>query len=155
MYCDRRCNNRRYKKIQRGKVIPSPALDPVERLAQMTPQQLGWVTAIIEGEGCISTHTATKIGNRYVHSLVKVGMVDEDIVRRLAEWTGLGRVSGPHLPPVRAKAGYQAQWLWNVNKREHVEALVSAMWPLLGERRRGQVTHMRQRMAERTLKRGC
>lgn len=155
MYCDRRCNNRRYKKIRSGKVIPLPAVDPVARLAQMTPQQLGWVTAIVEGEGCISTHVAEKIDNLYVHALVKVGMVDEDVIRRLADWTGLGRVTGPHLPPAREKAGHQAQWHWNVNKHEHVEALVSAMWPLLGERRRQQVTRMRQRMTERTLKRAC
>lgn len=119
----------------------------------MTPQQLGWVAGIVEGEGCISTTATPRINHVYIYPLVKVGMADEDVIRRLAEWTGLGRVSGPHLPPVRAKAGHKPQWHWNVNKIAHVEALCSALWPLLGERRRDQVRVLRERVAERTLKR--
>ena len=154
-YCDRRCNNRHYKKIRRGKATSPAVPDPVATLAQMTPQQLGWVAGIVEGEGSISVNQRRRYsGNTYTYPLVCVGMADEDVVRRLQEWTGVGRVTGPHLPPVRAAAGHKPQWQWNVNNIATVEALMEALWPLLGERRRVQVSQVRSKVAERTLLRG-
>jgi len=117
----------------------------------MKPEQLGWVAGIIEGEGSISTTAVQKIGNVYIYPLIKVTMTDEDMVRRLHEWTGLGRVSGPFSPPSRGDN--KPHWDWNVNRIAHVEALLTAIWPFLGERRREQAARLRGRVAERTLKR--
>lgn len=156
MYCDRTCNNRHYKQIRAGKATPHRAIDPTEIVARMTPQQLGWVAGIVEGEGSITVHDGRRYnGNTYVYPLICVAMADEDVIRRLREWTGVGRVSGPHLPPCRANAGHKPQWQWNVNKIAAVNALTDALLPLLGERRQEQVHLMRQRMSERTLLRGC
>lgn len=118
----------------------------------MTPAQLGWVAGIIEGEGCFSLNKGRKYsGNTYVYSHVTVSMCDEDIILRLHQWAGIGRMSGPHLPPCRAEAGYKPQWLWSVTKAAHVEALAEVLFPLMGARRQEQINRMRQAMAERTL----
>lgn len=149
-YCDRRCNDRHYKK-GRGPKILLP--DPVSLLARMTPQQLGWVVGIVEGEGCISCHVTPRINNDYVYAQVTVAMADEDVIRRLGEWAGIGRINGPHLSPCRAEAGHKPQWKWHVTRWAEVDALIDVLWPLLGERRRQQAVVVRQRMANRVLKR--
>lgn len=153
MYCSKACVSRRYKQIRRGKVIPDPVADPVAILAKMSDLQRGWVAGIIEGEGSISTTQTMRIGNLYVYPLITVGMTDEDMVRRLRDWTGLGRFAGPFSPPSRGSN--KPNWRWSVNKIADVEALIDAIWPLLGERRRQQATALRQKISERTLKRGC
>lgn len=152
MFCDKRCTNRHWKLVRAGKATRAPAVDAATRLAEMTPEQRGWVAGIIEGEGSITVHSFEKIGNVYTYPLVKVAMTDEDVIRRLHEWTGLGRVSGPFSPPSRGSN--KPHWDWNVNRIAHVEALFSMLWPLLGGRRREQVVRVRERISERTLKRG-
>lgn len=150
-FCDRTCASRHWKRIKRGALPPRAEVDAADLLASMKPEQLGWVAGIIEGEGSISVTAAQKIGNVYTYPLVIVGMTDEDVVRRLHEWSGIGRVTGPFCPPSRGTN--KPHWCWSVNKISHVEALCAAIAPFLSERRQEQVRVMRQKIAERTLKR--
>lgn len=151
MYCGKQCNHRHWKQRRDGKVAPLPTRDPIALIAQMQPYQLGWVAGIIEGEGSITTSSVMRIGNLYIYPLIIVAMTDEDTIRRLAEWTRVGRVSGPFRPPSRGTN--KPHWTWSVNKMADVEALLDAIWPLLGTRRREQATILRKKVSERTLKR--
>jgi hypothetical protein len=151
LFCDRTCSARQYSRVRRGTAEPRIEIDAAALLARMTPERLGWVAGIIEGEGSISVTSVPRIGNIYTYPLVNVAMTDEDMIRRLREWTGIGRVAGPFRPP--SHGTHKPHWNWNVNKIAHVEALCTTIWPFLGERRRVQVQAMRQKVAERTLKR--
>jgi hypothetical protein len=62
-------------------------------------------------------------------------MTDEDVVRRLAEWTGLGRVEGPY----QWTNGRKPYWRFVVDRKAEAEALMRELYPLLGMRRRAQI----------------
>lgn len=95
---------------------------------------LAWLAGLIEGEGSFSHHVERK----QVHSLrIRVVMSDEDVVRRCLMVSGLGTFHGPH-QDMRNPA-YKPTWAWQVSSREDVVALMTALRPLMGERRRSQI----------------
>jgi predicted nucleic acid-binding Zn ribbon protein len=148
-YCDRRCNNRHYKQIQRGTAAYTERPDPIDLLGSMQADQLGWVAGIIEGEGNFGLNRRKYRDMTYINGVVQVSMTDEDMVRRLREWTGIGRVSGPHCPPSRGKN--KPHWAWHVTRWVEIDALIDTLWPYLGNRRREQASRVREAMSERTL----
>jgi len=93
-------------------------------------EQLAWVAGVFEGEG-----TIVRDGSR---TRLQVGMADEDVVRRLAEASGMGTVSGPHKSFGPKGTDYQPRWRWSVARQSEVYALLAALWPWLGERRRAR-----------------
>jgi hypothetical protein len=58
-------------------------------------------------------------------------MTDQDIIIRLAELTGVGRV----YPVRRQKPHHKDAWLWTVNRPGHVEYIIRRVLPWLGLRR--------------------
>ena len=103
------------------------------------PERLAWVAGIIEGEGTIRIHKTrhSPTANRtYAYPLVAVQMTDEDVLNRVHEWTGLGKVNGPYSIPSRPTA--KPFWSWRVYKKDEAIALIAALWPWLCERRRNQ-----------------
>jgi hypothetical protein len=68
-------------------------------------------------------------------------MCDKDIVRRAHAIAGIGRVSGPIK---RQKEHYKDAWRWEVTASRDAYAVMIALYPLLGERRREQVRVMAQ-----------
>lgn len=86
---------------------------------------LAWLAGIIEGEGCLSPcgPNSWRVG---------VKMTDEDVVRRVADVAGVGRVAGPYEP----RNGNKPQWTWTVSKSSDVVGLLATLWPFFGERRR-------------------
>lgn len=86
--------------------------------------RLGWVVGLIEGEGYMDER-----GGR---PGIRVDMTDEDVVRRLHEWTGIGNVTGPYLPVGTQK---KQHWRWTVTARDDAAWLIGLMAPWFGARR--------------------
>lgn len=100
---------------------------------QIDPEWLGWIAGILEGEGCFYLrHRNGKIRHE-----IKVNMTDEDIVRRLEEKSGMGRVGGPYSSP--SHGDHKPLFQWVVAQQDHVQLLIFSIWPFLGERRRAKI----------------
>jgi hypothetical protein len=93
-------------------------------MKKMLSADVGWLAGIIEGEGWFVTNQSTG-------PLVCVAMTDYDVVRRLQEVTGVGRLN-ERVPSYKG-AKNQLQWL--VGHRSEVEDICHLILPFMGERR--------------------
>jgi hypothetical protein len=100
----------------------------------MTPTEAAWVAGIVEGEGTISI---TSQGTPFI----KVSMTDEDVVRRLRDWTGVGRFATTH-PPAWQEKGYKRQYIWQVAKAADVLLVAEAIGPFLLGRRAARLAEI-------------
>lgn len=91
----------------------------------MSPVEVAWLAAIVEGEGTFG-RTGRPGGQ------VRVVMTDLDIIKRLQTVTGLGLV---HSRGRRADH-HKETWEWAVTRRQNVCVLVERLAPLLLQRRR-------------------
>lgn len=89
--------------------------------------RLAWIAGVVEGEGCIHVKNATRYGS----PTLRVVMTDEDVIRRLHSWAGVGTVEGPRTLPSGKRA-----WTWDVRRLEDVRAILEALLPWLGDRRK-------------------
>lgn len=85
-----------------------------------------WAVGIFEGEGSIVVDRG-----RFT---AKIGMTDEDIIRRVHEVFKVGTVVYSN-PPSFQTRGYKPLWVWKVTGLAG-ESLLLQMMPLFGERRR-------------------
>ena len=63
-------------------------------------------------------------------------MSDEDVVRKFHQILGLGNVYGPRVD--QRKPTYKPLWTWCVGGSGKVQAVLAAMWPFLGSRRKAK-----------------
>jgi hypothetical protein len=98
------------------------------RTSNLTVTEAAWVAGIVEGEGSILIRPT---GERKVAVNVKVAMCDYDVIERLAEWSGVGNVTGPFMP----KGGTKPQWRWTVSARSECVSLLGQIEPFLLARR--------------------
>lgn len=96
-------------------------------------ENIAWLAGLIEGEGCI---LVGKRENGAKSFRIAVNMTDKDVLCRVAEISGIGSVRGP-FQPVNAK--HKPFYRWNINRGEYVMALLSALYPFMGERRKGRI----------------
>lgn len=101
-------------------------------LAAISPVDLGWVAGIIEGEGCLRVSTHPVDGRHQPFVCVK--MTDDDVIRRLHAVTGIGRLGAPARSP-STPAHHKDQSSWIVAATSEVHSLLTAILPLLGDRR--------------------
>ena len=103
-------------------------------------EHLAWVAGLIEGEGTIRTHktrpSQAKPGVSYSYPMVAVDMTDPDVIVKACEWSGLGHCSGPWYYGTRPQN--KPAYRWVVQRKDEAITLIAAIWPYLGERRRGQ-----------------
>ena len=88
---------------------------------------------IIEGEGCVTGDEA--------HLDVRVNMTDVDVLLNLQMQTGVGNVTGPYEP---RNGGTKQFWVWSVYGA-CADDFLEVIYPMLGERRKGQVDIARTR----------
>lgn len=88
-------------------------------------EDLIWLAGIFEGEGCITIRAGKT-------ATLTVSMTDEDVVLRVQQAAKLGTVNGPY----NKGPGRKPMWTWDLHRREHVYALLVAMYPWLGNRRK-------------------
>ena len=92
-------------------------------------EELAWAGGLFEGEGSISDARNCPV--------IAVDMTDEDTVRRFYEIIGFGNVNGPYLSKTRTNR--KPHWTWRVSGLHRVQAVIAALWPWLGKRRKQQV----------------
>lgn len=102
---------------------------------QWTRENLAWLAGLFDGEGCIRT-PPSKPGRRCRPPNLKVQMTDVDLVRRAASIAGCGTLSSSQPRPHQRLRIYS----WDVTKQLDVYALLIALWPWFGERRRAKTT---------------
>lgn len=96
-------------------------------------RDLLWLAGVVEGEGYLYIHPTRQVWR----GGIRVGMTDEDIVRRCRDVTGLGTVTIS-----QTTATGRPYWSWNVNRRDDCARLLLALYPLMGTRRRQRIAEM-------------
>ena len=105
-----------------------------------TRENIAWAAGLFEGEGCISSGRA---GIR-----LSLGMTDKDVVEKFLSIVGVGTIGKPTSLPNRKPC-----WYWVLYKVEHSQAVLAALWPFLGQRRRARAVELIQRWASLKPKR--
>jgi hypothetical protein len=109
----------------------------------VSPEQIAWAAGIIEGEGCVQAAIRSQSASqgRYLVHRVRVVMSDRDVVERLANVFGIGRVM-PYSPTTGL--GKKPLYRWEAARRADVVTVCDAIYPWMGERRRAQIDKLRQ-----------
>ncbi len=95
-------------------------------------QKWAWIAGLLEGEGCFYW------SERQHQIIIEVSMTDEDVLRKLHEWSGLGNVYGPY----QKKKGNKLVWYWKVSRFEHTPIIIKGVLPYMGERRRAKIIEL-------------
>ena len=107
----------------------------------MDDAKLYWVAGILEGEGCfgINRRKAGRPGHEkmYENFRIEVNMTDEDIIRRMHAWTGMGYVNGPY--SYKKHPEWTPTWHLFIQRKAEAEPLARAVFPLMGVRRQQQI----------------
>lgn len=103
----------------------------------MTQVDIGWVAGMIEGEGSILSYVPK--GRKSVRRHISIDSVDKDIITKLQSVTGCGRVYGPYTPPAK-NIGKQDLYRWLVADKKSIMRLLLAVYPLMGSRRKIQIS---------------
>jgi hypothetical protein len=94
----------------------------------MAASHIEWIAGFLEGEGCF-----TMTGKPSPRIIVMGG--DKDVLDRLAEWAGCGRVSGP----MKTRSdSHTPMWCWNKSGPEAAD-LMRAIRPFMGARRQARI----------------
>lgn len=104
----------------------------------MNEGELHWVTALVEGEGCITRQITTVRSAQYKYWLVTVGSTDYDVLKRLMRWTLCGRIYKQKVGPKPGGGPRKPVWQWRVYRQQEVLDLLVAIEPLLCRRRRAR-----------------
>jgi len=105
--------------------------------ANWSRENIAWCAALFEGEGCIFLHPKRRSG-----IFLKLGMTDEDVLRRFHDIIGIGTICGPY-----RRGSYKPHWIWCGAGSENVQAILAAFWPFLGERRKARAVETMKRIA--------
>jgi len=120
------CGGRMWRTAMRCRTCANGGPQPP--LREMTDSALAWTAGLVEGEGTFTNSTSS--------SLLRVVMTDLDVLERLERITGVGNIRAVASKQPHHKQAYS----WQVKRREHMEPLAQLLWPLLGERRRSQMS---------------
>lgn len=93
--------------------------------------EVAWVAGILEGEGCWSRKSGE------IRWWVAVRMTDRDVIDRLQQVTGIGRITID-----RGREENKMAWAWQVAAKRHREWLSIKVWPWMGDRRRARITEL-------------
>lgn len=98
----------------------------------MTAVQIAWMAGIIEGEG---TFVASLRRGKRKYPSMTVRMTDEDIVRRLHEFTGVGAFGAMAVRGMMTKPAYT----WKVSRKADFAEICRIIQPYMGIRRSEQM----------------
>ena len=100
----------------------------------MSEPDWAWVAGLYEGEGTCYFHSGQRTTGGWIAQIrIQLAMCDEDVVNRLPEMTGMGKVYHKNL-----KGPRKNQWAWVVTNHVDVYMFAKTVWPWLGVRRRLQ-----------------
>lgn len=103
----------------------------------------GWVTGMIEGEGCFDFLANRNYPQRYIR--LRVGSTDLDVVERLREILGAGTIHEQKSPAGKA---WKTYWRLTVHGAA-VERLIAEIYPHLSVRRKKVVDELLEAKALR------
>lgn len=92
-----------------------------------TRENLAWLAGLLEGEGSFLFHRGKSL-------VIQMAMTDEDVVRRAHKIAGVGNVHGPY-----SRGDFKPQWVFKCSDSKQAYALMVAVLPWLGSRRRQTV----------------
>jgi hypothetical protein len=98
----------------------------------LTDVDRGWVSGVLEGEGTFHVRD-----DKYIR--IAVEMTDHDVIARLHEVTGIGRVYGPY---PRREQHWKPISKWMVQRNAEVRELLWAVYPQMGRRRRARIREL-------------
>lgn len=101
---------------------------------QLSDIDRGWVAGLFEGEG---SFVACKSGSAHIYPRATMTQKDRDVLARLQAVTGLGTITGPR--PT------DQTYYWSIGKRAEIADFAGAIYPLLSERRQGQLHRVYER----------
>lgn len=105
-----------------------------------TRENIAWAAGLFEGEGWIGFKqpaSATSLAKGGPHLEMRLGMTDEDVVRRFAEVASVGSVYGPYRK--FAPDGHEIKTSWSfISSGKEAYALIIALLPWLHSRRQEQ-----------------
>lgn len=104
----------------------------------MTKVDAAWVAGILEGEGCFSLQMRdSTTGDKYPSFCVKLAMTDADIVQRVHDCFGFGRLvlSRPRTDALNAKPIS----IWSASGRAEVKRVCLTVLSFMGGRRSAKI----------------
>jgi hypothetical protein len=104
---------------------------------RMSSFEFGWVVGVLEGEGCFFVNTCgTPKYGPYAYARVAVCMTDRDVLERLRDLTGIGR-----LEKIRARKDPKHKPIsqWVVCRNQEAIELMVAVYPHMGARRQAKI----------------
>jgi hypothetical protein len=108
------------------------------RLRSMTSTQVGWVAGLLEGEGSFIVTKQRGLPR------VQMQSTDHDVLLRLQAVLGRG-----HVTNVGIRGNRKRCWGFSLMGLRDVESLLLQIYPLMGERRRGQIDNLLQAIDHR------
>lgn len=113
----------------------------------LDPQLVAWAAGVIEGEGSIQSALRSYRSahcDEYVAIRVRVVMTDEDILARIQNVFGVGRVLAYRNT---RGLGKKQLYRWDASSRADVVRVCDAIYPWMGMRRRAQIDQLRALLA--------
>lgn len=107
-------------------------------MRNMTDVEIGWVAGLLEGEGCFAMHIQKQHGPIYRAPRIQMSSTDEDVLLRLQEVTGIGRVMR-RSPDRNQPETRKTVWAWQVTRKGGAVELMELIAPLMGKRRREKI----------------
>jgi hypothetical protein len=120
-----------------GRVMPS-----AEELPTKSLESWAWAAGLIEGEGWIGP--SPKAGRK--SSIVAVESTDQDVIERLVAATSYGHITSLGQRTSCSKPN----WRWSVYSHADVHVVLTAILPLLGNRRANRANYVLNWIAERS-----
>jgi len=117
-------------------------------LAVSQKQRVAWAAGVFEGEGSVYIRRFVRGKNRteHLHGGFRVQMTDRDVLERIQEATGVGRIN----PCEPTGFGSKSSWAWQVQNREAFEHVANLFRPYLSERRRARLTEVERQLTWRS-----
>lgn len=102
----------------------------------MNTRMIPWLAGLLEGEGSFIV-VRKSVPYSYVGIRILLQMTDRDVVERAKEVSG--GLGGSINLVERSRNGHKDIYGWNVNKLNDAYALMVAVYPFMGERRRKDI----------------
>lgn len=117
-----------------GGELPAPVA-----LSSGSPEAWAWLAGLVEGEGWILPGPSSQRRQ----PVIGVESTDLDVIQRLEALAGVGQISALR----RQKPGWKPSWRWTVTNRADANLFLTAISPLLGERRGTRAGYVRELLA--------
>lgn len=108
----------------------------------MIDEQWAWLAGLYEGEGSCVTY---RRGPRRLLVHITITSTDKDVIERVAEVAGVGRIYGPYFKNGDGgQLGKKPRWRWTVCRTRDVLAVMERIEPFLLSRRTATLVAARE-----------